>query len=191
MTRRNVGKQGWVFPCFSPDSDDRLSLNFHRFVILYKSCGTRSVGLGQNCLPKVSNGFKQEDKCRKLLYLIWFSLFLCSSSLFWAHTALYAWIHQCLFLHRLFAVLLNCCQSFVPSSRVVIPSTAENYNIDDLHSGDSTDEEDAPRKNIPSWAQGWLLFYMVVISILFFWENRNSCCKQLTNQMDRGYKCKK
>ncbi|XP_033629228.1 inner centromere protein-like [Asterias rubens] len=38
--------------------------------------------------------------------------------------------------------------------RVVIPSTAENYNIDDLHSGDSTDEEDAPRKNIPSWAQG-------------------------------------
>ena len=25
-------KQGWVFPLFSPDSDDRLSLNFHRFV---------------------------------------------------------------------------------------------------------------------------------------------------------------
>ena len=29
MTRRN----GWVFPLFSPDSDDRLSLNFHRFVV--------------------------------------------------------------------------------------------------------------------------------------------------------------
>ena len=37
MTRRNVRKQGWVFPSFSPDSDDRLSLNFHRFFILYSS----------------------------------------------------------------------------------------------------------------------------------------------------------
>ena len=54
MTRRNVRKQGWVFPLFSPDSDDWLSLNFHRFVILYISCDTRSVGLGQYCLPKVS-----------------------------------------------------------------------------------------------------------------------------------------
>ena len=34
----------WVFPLFSPDSDDRLSLNFNRFVILY-SCDTLSVGL--------------------------------------------------------------------------------------------------------------------------------------------------
>ena len=57
MTRRNVRKQGWVFPLFSPDSDDRLSLNFHRFVIL--CCGTRSVGLGQYCVPKGSNGCKQ------------------------------------------------------------------------------------------------------------------------------------
>ena len=58
MTQRNVQKQGWVFPLFSPDSDDRLSLNFHRFVI-YISCDTRSVSLGQYCLPKVSNGFKK------------------------------------------------------------------------------------------------------------------------------------
>ena len=58
MTRRNVRKQGWVFPLFSPNSDDQLSLNFHRFVILYISCDTRSVDLGQYCLPKVSNGFK-------------------------------------------------------------------------------------------------------------------------------------
>ena len=57
MTRRNARKQEWVFPLFSPDSDDRLSLNFHRFVILYISCDTRSVGLGQYCLPKVYNGF--------------------------------------------------------------------------------------------------------------------------------------
>ena len=59
MTRRNVRKQEWVFPLFSPDSDDRLSLNFHRFVVLYISCDTRSVGLGQHCLPKVYNGFKR------------------------------------------------------------------------------------------------------------------------------------
>ena len=56
---RNWWKQGWVFPLFSTDSDDRLSLNLHRFVILYRSCDTRSVGLGQYCLPKVSNGFKR------------------------------------------------------------------------------------------------------------------------------------
>ena len=58
MTRRNVRKQEWVFPLFSPYSDDRLSLNFHRFVILYISRDTRSVGLRQYCLPKVYNGFK-------------------------------------------------------------------------------------------------------------------------------------
>ena len=61
MTRRNARKQEWVFPLFSPDSDDRLSLNFHRFVILYISCDTRSVGLEQYCLPKVFNGLKQGD----------------------------------------------------------------------------------------------------------------------------------
>ena len=58
MTRRNARKQGCVFPLFSPDSDDRLSLNFHRFVIWYRSCGTQSAGLGQHCLPKGSNGFR-------------------------------------------------------------------------------------------------------------------------------------
>ena len=58
MTRRNARKQEWVFPLFSPGSDHRLSLNFHRFVILYISCDTQSVGLGPYCLPKVYNGFK-------------------------------------------------------------------------------------------------------------------------------------
>ncbi|XP_038072477.1 inner centromere protein A-like isoform X2 [Patiria miniata] len=38
--------------------------------------------------------------------------------------------------------------------RVPLPSTSENYNIDDLDSGDSTDEDDHPKKTIPSWAQG-------------------------------------
>ena len=59
MTRRNVRIQGWVFPLFSPDSDDRLSLNFHRFVILYRSCDTQSVGLEQYCLPKGSTGLRK------------------------------------------------------------------------------------------------------------------------------------
>ena len=54
----NLAEQGWVFPLFSPDSDDQLSLNFHRFVVLYISCDTQSVGRGQHCLPKVSIGFK-------------------------------------------------------------------------------------------------------------------------------------
>ena len=61
MTRRNVQEQWWVSPWFSPDSDGRLSLNFHRFFILYRSCDTQSVGLGQDCLPKVSNGFKSNS----------------------------------------------------------------------------------------------------------------------------------
>ena len=56
MTRRNVQKQGWVFSLFSPDSDDRLSIKFPRFVIWSRSCDTRRVGLGQYCLiPKGSN----------------------------------------------------------------------------------------------------------------------------------------
>ena len=71
MTRSNVRKQGWVFLLFSPDFDDRLSLNFHRFDILYISCGT-SVGLGHYCLPKVSNGFNREkgSKIREIIKIV-------------------------------------------------------------------------------------------------------------------------
>ena len=69
MTRRNVWKQGWVFPLFS-----RLCLNFHRFVILYISCDTRTVGLGQYCLLKVSTGFKGKDNILRAVFFtqIWY-----------------------------------------------------------------------------------------------------------------------
>ena len=33
------------------------------------------------------------------------------------------------------------------------PSTKDNYNIDDLESGDETDDDEAPRKKIPYWAE--------------------------------------
>ena len=59
MRRRNVRKQGWVFLLFSPDSKDWLILNFTGLLFYIISCDTQSVGFGQYCLPKVSNGFKQ------------------------------------------------------------------------------------------------------------------------------------
>ncbi|RCN39594.1 inner centromere protein, ARK binding region [Ancylostoma caninum] len=34
------------------------------------------------------------------------------------------------------------------------PATENDYNIEDLSSGDETDQEDAPRKKVPSWAEG-------------------------------------
>ena len=37
------------------------------------------------------------------------------------------------------------------------PSTKDNYNIDDLESGDETDDDEAPRKRIPIWAESKLL----------------------------------
>jgi hypothetical protein len=40
------------------------------------------------------------------------------------------------------------------SKKVHKPATFENYDISDLNSEDSTDEEDKPRKRIPIWAEG-------------------------------------
>lgn len=43
--------------------------------------------------------------------------------------------------------------------RVIQPSTATDYGIEDLNSGDETDDEEAPRKRIPAWAQGKFVSY--------------------------------
>ncbi|ESO87244.1 hypothetical protein LOTGIDRAFT_229356 [Lottia gigantea] len=41
-----------------------------------------------------------------------------------------------------------------PDKKIKDNSSNQDYNIQDLHSDDSTDDEDAPRKKIPIWAQG-------------------------------------
>lgn len=40
-----------------------------------------------------------------------------------------------------------------PPVKVRKPASSENYNIADLQSDESTDDEDNPRKRIPSWAR--------------------------------------
>ncbi|KAI1719737.1 inner centromere protein, ARK binding region domain-containing protein [Ditylenchus destructor] len=37
--------------------------------------------------------------------------------------------------------------------KIYLPSTKDNYNVDDLSSNDETDNEDKPRKDVPKWAQ--------------------------------------
>ncbi|KAK2187274.1 hypothetical protein NP493_174g03063 [Ridgeia piscesae] len=48
------------------------------------------------------------------------------------------------------------CSSYdmTPPVKKYTPPTSENYNIDNISSEDSTDDEGAPKKKIPSWAVG-------------------------------------
>lgn len=45
----------------------------------------------------------------------------------------------------------------ITPDKVFKPSSENNYNIEDLSSGDETDSEDAPRKKVPAWAEGSML----------------------------------
>lgn len=47
--------------------------------------------------------------------------------------------------------------------KVKTTSTDSNYNIDDLNSEDSTDDESQPRKKIPLWAQGQLIVLILYL----------------------------
>ena len=66
------GYKVWVFLLFSPDSDDRLSVNFHRFIILYKSCDTRSVGLLDNTV------YRKCPMALKSHYTVSFANYCCN-----------------------------------------------------------------------------------------------------------------
>jgi len=54
---------------------------------------------------------------------------------------------------------LYMCSSYdmTPPVKKYTPPTSENYNIDNISSEDSTDDEGAPKKKIPSWAVGTCL----------------------------------
>lgn len=41
----------------------------------------------------------------------------------------------------------------ITPAKIFLPSTENNYNVDDLSSNDSTDDEEHPRKVIPQWAR--------------------------------------
>ena len=41
-----------------------------------------------------------------------------------------------------------------PPAQTRKPSSDENYDISDIRSDESTDDEECPRKIVPSWAQG-------------------------------------
>nr|XP_039262695.1 inner centromere protein A-like isoform X1 [Styela clava] len=46
--------------------------------------------------------------------------------------------------------------------KVFAPSTEENYNIDDIASDDSTDDDENPRKVVPRWSKGPMLRSQII-----------------------------
>jgi len=50
--------------------------------------------------------------------------------------------------------------------KVYLPSTEENYNVDDLSSNDETDDEENPRKTVPPWAKGVNMTVKVLASLV-------------------------
>ena len=64
-----------------------------------------------------------------------------------------------------------CClirYDMTPARKKTTKSNSdENYGIDDLHSDDSTDEEDQPRKVIPNWAVGRNTYQYCVLGVFY------------------------
>lgn len=55
---------------------------------------------------------------------------------------------------------LTFSYDLTPVRKVYTKSQSEeNYDIGDMNSDDSTDDEEAPRKKIPKWAQGMCFFH--------------------------------
>ena len=48
----------------------------------------------------------------------------------------------------------------ITPAKKYLPATEFNYDISDIKSDDSTDEEDKPRKEIPKWAKGNSQWYV-------------------------------
>lgn len=57
-----------------------------------------------------------------------------------------------------FCLLFLFSYEMSPVKKIIRTATDENYDITDLKSDDSTDDESKPRKKIPLWAQGLFLF---------------------------------
>ena len=65
-------------------------------------------------------------------------------------------------------IILNLQTQF----QAMNPSTENNYNIDDLNSGDETDDDERPRKKIPNWANMKSTLFRA--SIMRQYQNRSS-----------------
>ena len=67
-------------------------------------------------------------------------------------------------LPRLINSPISPCDD-ITKANVSLPSSDEDYNINDLSSADETDDDQCPRKTVPNWAQSEILKKFEVISI--------------------------